>query len=103
MREEPHALEDVADAPAQQVRHLCARRLARNTHLAGVGLEQPVHDLEQRRLTRPRLADDRDELPGRHREIDPAYGRALAVREAYAREPNQRRRSVGVSHLAQRS
>jgi hypothetical protein len=84
------------------VRRLCPGRFAGDPNLAGVGLEQAVHDLEQRRLAGARLAYDRDELPGWHGEIDRTHGRALAIRKPDARELDQRR-GVGVSRLAQRS
>src|SRR5882724_5175647 len=62
MREQPTALEYVADAPAQSDRVDVAHVLAFDRDAAAIGLDQPVGQPQQRRLSRAGAADDGEEF-----------------------------------------
>ena len=74
VREQPDLLEHIADAPAQlggiDRRHLGVEDADR----AGGRIDQPVDDLEQRRLAGPGFADDDEELAATDVEPDVADG-----------------------------
>src|SRR5688572_18310148 len=65
------------------MRRMHARRNPVDQDLAGVGLEQPIYRLEGRRLARPRLSHDRNELTGMYDKIKTVNDANSAVRAAY--------------------
>ena len=66
--------------PRQQPVALGHQRGRRALQHAGVGLEQPAHELEQRRLAAAARADDRDRLPRRRAQRDVRQRTYVAVR-----------------------
>ena len=84
MRKQPDLLERVADAPAQLVRLALAHVAAVDEHRARVRLDQPVHQLQRRRLPAARRAHQEQTLAARHLERDAVHRerRAVALHEA---------------------
>ena len=64
VRKQADALEDVADAPPEQVRVDRPDRLAFDPDRALVGLDQTVDEFQRRRLARAGRSDQRDEGAG---------------------------------------
>src|SRR2546430_14474535 len=110
VREEPRVLEYVPDAPALH-RHgdagaAVGEDLVIQTHLAGVGCEEPGDDVDERALAAARAPEQRDDAgcgrgegrlqaepgaPPEHRHVQHVSGRAGGARAApAARRPGAR-------------
>ena len=76
MRKETDVLNDVADRPTQPDRIPLARVPALHEHVARVGQEQSVDELEHGRLAGAARADQRERLPGADRQRDVVEDRA---------------------------
>ena len=94
MRKQPAALEHVADAAAQRDRIDAAHVLAFDPDAAGIGVDQPVRQPQQRGLAGAGAADNGEKLALGDLERDVVHGLDAAAVEALG---DMRRRRSGAA------
>src|SRR5690606_410655 len=96
--EEPHLLDDVPDPPAQGDRVLARDVAPVDLDRAGRGFDQPVDHLQRRGLAAPRRADQHEQLPATHLEVELVHGDgAVGIGLAEAAQSDHRTHVRGVT------
>src|SRR5439155_12684492 len=78
--EQPHLLDDVANAASQAGRRHIPGALTGDSHVAGGRLEQPIDELQGRGLAGPAAAQQHHRLPGAHGKGDVSHEEAPVSR-----------------------